>query len=69
MPVYLIVAQDIRHPSGWCIYRILEVVKTTWEDAQGGKHTKELEKYQSMGQVTWYVFVREPDNPFREMVQ
>jgi len=69
MPIYYVICEYVDNPNMWGMYRILEVIKCTMEDVQYDRVN--YKKYHEAGRyrVQAYMFVREPDNPFREQAQ
>lgn len=64
MPIYYIIADFVSTPMQWGIYQIVEVIECTLDDVQHNRVPPAYHPDYPRRQA--FMFVREPDNPFRE---
>ena len=72
MPVYFVIGKWVPNPRGLGIYHIVKTIKGVYDES-GNEWRKLWQEHitpiQDTGQFQIFVFVREPDNPFRAQVE
>ena len=68
MPIYIVISSQVRNPQMWSIWQIHKVVACEQEDYDKVWNEHAVPLIERGMSVTAHMFLREPDNPFKDRV-